>query len=195
MALRAASSQHHPYNALMSQVRFSTFPHTEPPPPFAPAVIEVFRAHEPLISALALAKGLTSDEVLAELRPDLCQLGFAVELGKTSKAKIKRPVFFGENGIPDLQYEIDAFHAEWRCGLEVEAGRAWMGNAVYRDLIQALVMVDLEHLVLAVPNSYRYQSSGRATISKDYENTLAVTDALFGHSRIRMPYRLVVVGY
>jgi len=26
-----------------------------------------------------------------------------------------------------------------------------MGNAVYRDLIQALVMVELEHLILAVP--------------------------------------------
>jgi hypothetical protein len=144
---------------------------------------------------MTLEKGLTSDAVLAQLRPDLSSLGFAVELGKTSGTKIKRPVFFGENGAPELQYEIDAFHAEWRCGLEIEAGRAWMGNAVYRDLIQALVMVQLECLVLAVPNRYRYQSGGRSTMSKDYENTCAVADALFGHSRIRMPYRLVLIGY
>jgi hypothetical protein len=32
----------------------------------------------------------------------------------------------------------------------VEAGRAWMGNAIYRDLLQALVMVQVDHLILAV---------------------------------------------
>jgi hypothetical protein len=36
--------------------------------------------------------------VLAVLRPELTQLGFAVELGKSAGEKIKRPVFFGENG-------------------------------------------------------------------------------------------------
>jgi hypothetical protein len=60
-----------------------------------------------------------------------------------------RPVFFGENGMPTLSYQIDAYHPEWRAGLEVEAGRAWMGNAIYRDLIQALVMVQVDHVVLA----------------------------------------------
>ena len=52
-------------------------------------------------------------------------------------------MFFGENAAPSLQYEIDAWHPEWQAGLEIEAGRAWMGNAVYRDLIQALVMVNV----------------------------------------------------
>lgn len=70
-----------------------------------------------------------------------------------------------------------------------------MGNAVYRDLIQALVMVELEYLALAVPLSYRYLSGGRSVISKDYENTAAVVDAIYGHSRIRMPYRLLLIGY
>jgi hypothetical protein len=179
----------------MSSVRFSSFPRTEPPPHFTAAIVDVFRLNEPLISTMTLKKGLTSDAVLTQLRSDLLQLGFAVELGKTAGGKIKRPVFFGENGIPDLQYEIDAFHVDWHCGLEIEAGRAWMGNAVYRDMIQALVMVELEYLVLAVPNGYRYFSGGRSTTSKDYENTCAVSDALFGQSRIRMPYRLLVVGY
>ena len=70
-----------------------------------------------------------------------------------------------------------------------------MGNAVYRDLIQALVMVDLQHLVLTVPNSYRYKTGGRNVTSNDYDNTVAVADALFGHSRIRIPFSLCVVGY
>ena len=104
-------------------------------------------------------------------------------------------MYFGENGIPSLAYEMDGFHPEWRCGIEIEAGRGWMGNAVYRDLIQALIMVNVDHLVLAVANSYKYMSSGRPTVSKDYDNTIAVADALYGHSRMKMPYGLTVVGY
>jgi hypothetical protein len=45
--------------------------------------------------------------------------------------------------------------------LEVEAGRATMGNAIYRDLIQGAPMVDARHLALAVPVEYRYKSTGR----------------------------------
>ncbi|MBX7536227.1 hypothetical protein K3175_11225 [Qipengyuania sp. GH1] len=179
----------------MSTIRFSTFPRTEPPPEFTSSLIEVFELHEATIATLGREKGLTSDSVLVLLRQDLEALGFDVEQGKTGADKIKRPVFFGENGVPALQYEVDAFHPIWRCGLEVEAGRAWLGNAVYRDMIQALVMVNLDHLVLAVPNGYRRKSLGRTVVSKDYENACAVADALFGHSRLRMPYGMIVIGY
>ena len=129
------------------------------------------------------------------IRTDLLALGFAIEQSKTSAGKILRPVYFGESGVPSLAYEIDGFHAEWRCGIEIEAGRGWMGNAVYRDLVQALIMVNVEHLVLAVANTYKYLSSGKAAVSKDYDNTLSVAEALYGHSRIRMPYGLTVIGY
>jgi len=69
-------------------------------------------------------------------------------VSKRKADKIERPVFYGENGIPTLRYEIDAYHPDWRCGLEVEAGRGWMGNAVYRDLIQAAVMVGAQTQLL-----------------------------------------------
>ena len=180
---------------MMSKIRFTSFPRTQHPPSFSPELISIFQSRESQIGTIDRLKGLTSDEMLNVLKPDLIKIGFNVENSKLRADKIKRPVFFGENGIADLQYEIDAFHPKWKCGLEVEAGRAWMGNAVYRDLIQALVMVDLEYLVLAVPNNYKYQSSGRSTVSKDYENTVAVADALYGHNRISMPYKLLIVGY
>lgn len=179
----------------MSNVRYSCFPRTKAAPQFTQSVIDVFRQHEPEICTRSLHKGLTSDAVLGLLRADLVSLGFAVEASKPAVDKIKRPVFFGENGVPYLQYEIDAFHSGWRCGLEIEAGRGWMGNAVYRDLIQALVMVELDVLILAVANSYRYSSGGKTVMSRDYDNTVSVADALFGHSRIAMPYQLLVVGY
>ena len=140
---------------------FSTFPRTQPPLHFVPLVVAAFRAHGVSIGTTALAKGLSSDAVMSVLRDDLCKLGFEIEAGKTTAAKLKRPVFFGQDGRPSRQYEIDGFHPAWRCGIEIEAGRAWMGNAVYRDLVQAMVMVDLDHLILAVPMAYKYMSGGR----------------------------------
>lgn len=119
----------------------------------------MFRRHEPAISTVSLKKGLTSNAVSTILRDDLVTLGFQVEAGKQKDDKIQRPVFFGENGVPTLNYQIDAYHPGWRCGLETEGGRAWMGNAIYRDLIQSLVMVQVDVLILAVPNGFRYQSA------------------------------------
>lgn len=176
-------------------VRYSTYPRTEPPPAFLRSVVDLFAAHENEISTVALEKGLTSDEVLRLLATDLQGLGFLVETGKTRTEKIERPVFFGEGGVPTLNYQIDAYHPAWRCALEIEAGRAWMGNAVYRDLIQASVMVGVEYLCLAVPNRYRYKSAGKPMESRDYENTRSVAEAIYGHSRLTLPYKLAVIGY
>ena len=75
--------------------------------------------------------------------------------------------------------------------------RAARGKATpsIADLIQALVMVELEHLVLAVPLGYRRMHLGRTRISSNYEASCAVADALYGHSRVRMPYSLILIGY
>lgn len=176
-------------------MHFSSFPRTEPPCGFIDEVMNVFAVHLHEIGTAKLTKGLSSDSVMAILRQDLCALGFQIEAGKGAASKLKRPVFFGEDGRPSRQYEIDGFHPGWNCGIEIEAGRAWMGNAVYRDLIQAMVMVDLSQLILAVPLGYRYLSGGKPVVSKDYENTVSVADALFSHTRIKMPYGLTVIGY
>ncbi len=171
---------------------FSTFPRTQPPKCFVSEVVDVFKQHVHEIDTIQVKKGLTSNQALAVICSDLISLGFDVEVGTH---KIKRPVFFGENAQPDLQYQVDAWHPEWRAGLEVEAGRALGGNAIYRDLIQALVMVEMNHLFLAVPNVYRRKSSGKTILQKDYEKTVAVADALYSHSRVTMPFSLCVIGY
>lgn len=178
-----------------TSIRFATFPRTQTPPNFLEALIDCFQDHVNEIGTCHQEQGLTSNALLSVLRRDLLELGFDVEMGKRKSDKIMRPVFFGENAEPELQYQIDAWHPKWCAGLEIEAGRAWMGNAVYRDLIQALVMVDLQHLILAVPQMYRYNSSGRRATSRDFENTVAVAQALYAHSRIDMPFSLCVIGY
>jgi hypothetical protein len=64
--------------------------------------------------------------VLAILRDGLVKLGFNVELSKYKTAKIERLVFYRENGVPTLRYQIDAYHDEWRCGLRLRlGGRGW----------------------------------------------------------------------
>jgi hypothetical protein len=173
-------------------IHFNTFPRTEPPATFVAEIFSVFRAHEAAIATERLSHHLKSDEVLAIIRDDLIRLGFDVECGKRESQKIGRPVFFGEDGAPTLRFEVDAYHAEWECGLEVEATRAIRGGALYRDLIQALVMVKVNHLCIAVPNFIQWGKNNR---SRPYEEACRTADALYGHSRIRFPYGLTLVGY
>jgi hypothetical protein len=155
----------------------------------------VFAKHRAAIDTVALKKGLTSNEVLAKLRPDLVDLQFAVEVSKLDADKLQRPVYFGLQGDPTLRYQIDAYQPQWRCGLEIEAGRAWMGNAIYRDLVQAMVMVDVDVLALAVPIAYKFNNAGKQATSNDFENARAVVSAVYGHSRVRIPYGLLLIGY
>jgi len=180
---------------MQSTVRYQSFPRTQPPPRFVELIAGVFRKNESGVGTRLLQKGLTSDGVLELVRTDLEGLGFQVESGKQGHQKIHRPVLYGEGGVPTMRYEIDAYHSEWRCGLEVEAGRGWMGNAVYRDLILASLMVDVDHFILAVANEYRYQSSGKTLTSRDYENATTLADTIFSQGRFALPFSLTVVGY
>jgi len=56
-------------------------------------------------------------------------------------------------------------------------------------------MVDVDILTLAVPIAYKFNNSGKQTISNDFENTRAVVSAVYGHSRVRIPYALLLIGY
>lgn len=178
-----------------SDFRFTSFPLTKPPKPFATDIVNVFRKHEATISTVRLKKGLTSDAVLAVLRTDLESLGFAVERSKTAADRIERPVFFGENGKPTLNYQVDAYWEINKCGLEIEAGRAVMGNAIYRDLVQGMVMVGVEHLVIAVPNEYKYFAKKKPVSQDGYSTACEVARALYGHQRLNIPYDLLIIGY
>ena len=178
-----------------STIKYTAFPQTKPPPEFTPELLQIFQIHEAEIATLSLNKGLMSNAVLSVLRKDLINVGFEVEGGDNNHAIIERPVLFGENGQPVLRHQIDAYHLGWKCGIEIEAGRAFMGNAVYRDLIQASLMVDVDFLALALPNAYRYKRLGRETTSDDYRKAVGVADTLYRHSRIRLPNDLILIGY
>lgn len=172
-------------------VKFTSFPKTNPPPEFIHSIVGCFQKNDFAIGAASSQKGFGSDRVLALLADDLAQIGFEVESSKKKSGKIFRPVFFGEGGFPTLQYEVDAYHNHHRCGLEVEAGRGFQGGAFYRDLIQAMVMIQVDHLCLALLNRYEYATS----YSNDYAKAVDVAEALYAHSRVSIPFGLTVIGY
>jgi hypothetical protein len=174
-----------------SLIRFRSFPLTERPPEFIEQVVDVFRCHAEEIAPAASKDRFGSNAVLSVLRDHLVRIGFEIESGNGKAGRIERPVFFGENGEPSLQYQVDGYHPGWRCGLEVEAGRGLMGNAIYRNLIQAMVMTGVEHLVVAVLNCYQPTKAK----SRDYEKSVAIASALFGHARLQLPFGLTVIGY
>ncbi|MFG0291622.1 MAG: hypothetical protein ACF8MJ_00545 [Phycisphaerales bacterium JB050] len=172
---------------------FRSFPSTQPPPEIVPKVVEVFERHHEVIAPAAAGNRFGSDNVLSVLRDDLVTIGFDVELSKKHADKLQRPVFFGEGGEPSLHYEVDAYHPESRCGLEVEAGRGLAGgNAFYRDIVQAMVMIDVDHLIICLLHRY---SGGSGRGSSDYAKAVSIAESIYAHDRVTLPFGLTVIGY
>jgi hypothetical protein len=139
---------------------------------------------------------LTSDQVLALLRPGLEKLGFDVESGKRKAEKIRRPVLFGDRGTQRVAYEVDAVHDDLGILVEVEAGRGARGNAVYRDLVRTSLIVGARFLVLGVMQEYRHQSGGRPIAVSSYREAKDQLDAIYASGRLRLPFDgVLLIGY
>jgi hypothetical protein len=105
-------------------------------------------------------------------------------------------VLFGELGKEDMAYEVDAFHGGDGIALEVEAGRGARGNAVYRDLIEASLLVDADYLVLGVLQEYRHKSGGRPIVVRSYTDARSVLDAIYASNRLQLPFKgVLLIGY
>jgi hypothetical protein len=178
--------------------RWRFFPAFRPPPAWVHELTSVFASNRGEIdSRVEHDKRMQSDDVLGVLADDLeTKMGFTVERSKNQLGKLPRPVFFGDEGSYLRTYEIDAFESGHGIALEVEAGRATMGNAIYRDLIQGSLMVDVRFLALAVPLEYRYQSGARLTREPSYTKTYSVVEAIYGSQRLALPFDgLLLIGY
>ena len=116
------------------------YPSHDPPPEWAHEFVGAVAAVRTEVESMVV-DSLTSDRVLSLLRPGLLKLGYEVEAGKTAAQKIRRPVLFGVQGAVRVAYEVDAVHDELGVVVEVEAGRGARGNAIYRDLIRASLIV------------------------------------------------------
>ncbi|WP_457208529.1 hypothetical protein [Nocardioides sp. P5_C9_2] len=140
--------------------------------------------------------GLSSDSVLSILRPGLEALGYVVESGKSAHQKITRPVLFGENGKPEVSYDIDAFHDALGVAVEVEAGRGAAGGADYRDIVRTSLLLDARNLALFMPATYHHQSGGKPQEKPAYRNTRRQLDAIYASRRLHLPFDgLLLIGY
>ena len=178
--------------------RWRFFPAFQPPPAWVHDLTGIFTSSRLAIDSMVEhAKRMESNDVLRVLADGLeAEMGFTVERGKKRLGKLPRPVFFGDEGSYLRTYEIDAFEPTNGIALEVEAGRATMGNAIYRDLIQGSLMVDARFLALAVPLEYRYQSGTRLTREPSFAKTYSVVEAIYGSPRLALPFDgLLLIGY
>ena len=171
------------------------YPDRERPPEWVEPFIAVVAASATSITSGSVA-GLTSDKVLAVLRPALEALGYRVEAGKTKGERITLPVLFGDQGRARVRYDVDAVHDELGVIVEVEAGRGARGNAVYRDLVRTSLIVDAKYLALGVMNAYRHKSSGKDIVVHSYAEAKDQLDAIYASQRLRLPFEgILLFGY
>lgn len=162
------------------------FPKSHEPSAFVHRVVQVFLDHDRELSARS--RELTSDGVLAIVRPGLHAIGFEVETGKKKAEKIYVPVLFGRNGSVEKAFEADAWHREERVVVEVEAGRGYLNNQFLKDLFQACMMHEVEYCVIAVRNLY--------IDCHDFENVVSFFETLYASRRLQLPLKgVLVIGY
>ena len=139
---------------------------------------------------------MRSNDMLALVRPHLEEIGFKVERGKHKSEKIDVPVLFGENNAVDKSFWADALSKDGKIVLEVEAGRAVRNNQFLKDIFQASMMFDVEYLVLAVLNEYRFSSGGRPCVCEDYSEVKTFLETLYVSNRLRLPLKgILLIGY
>jgi hypothetical protein len=171
------------------------YPAHDQPPSWVTLFVAAVAACRTEIESRSVSS-LTSDRVLAVLRPFLVELGYEVEAGKHRSERIRRPVLFGDRGTERVAYEVDAVHDGLGIVVEVEAGRGARGNAVYRDLIRSSLIVGARFLVLGVMQEYRHQSSGQGVSVESYREARDQLDAIFASGRLRLPFEGVLLfGY
>jgi len=168
-------------------IAWQCFPKSKECPRFLLQVLDVFKARITEINS-AGHEGQASNDVLAHLREGFEALGFKVETGKGKSEKIKVPVLYGKNGTVEKYFEADAHNPIEKVVIEVEAGRGVTNYQFLKDLFQASVMQDVDHLVIAVRQDYRG--------SDDFEKVITFMETLYASDRLILPLKaIVIVGY
>ena len=171
-------------------IQFQYYPKSERMPNHLRFLIEVFNKKNDMISSSA--NQLKSDEVLNILAPEMERIGYLVEKGKSAKFKISIPVLYGRNNTIEKAFEVDGYHKETGTVVEIEAGRGVMNHQFLKDLFEAIVMQEINYLVIAIRNIYEYSN----TQSEDFEKVVEFIDVLYTSNRINLPLKgILIIGY
>ena len=174
-------------------INFQLFPRSRGVDADLEAIIDVFKKVDENKSQ---GMQLHSNEMLSLVRPGLESLGFSVETGKGKDEKIPVPVLFGENNVIDKSFYADAQSKDGKIVIEVEAGRAVFNNQFLKDIFQACMMFEVEHLVIAVLNEYHYKKGGEEHVSNDFQSVRTFLETLYISNRLHLPLKSVLlIGY
>ncbi|MEL7474625.1 MAG: hypothetical protein AAGJ55_00130, partial [Cyanobacteria bacterium J06555_12] len=172
------------------KISWISYPKSREPSALSLRVVRVFEGAKDEISSEK--KKLTSNEVLAQVRSGLEELGFDVESGKKAAARIPVPVLFGFNGRVEKYFDADAYHRAQGYVVEVEAGRAVVNNQFLKDLFQACMMHEVSRLAIAVRTLY----GGGGRQSRDFDRVVTFFDTLYASQRIALPLKeVLIIGY
>ncbi|SDA31417.1 hypothetical protein SAMN02910447_03388 [Ruminococcus sp. YE71] len=167
-------------------IKWMHFPINKRPDETSKQIIRAFQVVEDEIDSTTHKQ--ISDEVLAKVRPELEKIHFDVEKSKKKEDLISVPVLFGINGKIEKSFEADAYYAEARYVIEVEAGRALINYQFLKDFFEACTMSDVEKLCIAVRNDYRGND--------DFTKICTFFDSLYASGRLGIPLSsLLIIGY
>ena len=168
-------------------IQWQFYPKSLDAPKLVKDVVTVFQEIQSEIDSYTNANQ-ESNVVLKAVTPHLQKLGFQVETGKKSGEVIEILVLFGRNGKPEKSFRADAYHAERKVVVEIEAGRAVSNNQFLKDLFQSCMMYNVDYLIMAVRNIYRGKD--------DFEKVVTFFDTLYASDRIKLPLKgVAVLGY
>lgn len=78
----------------------------------------------------------------------------------------------------------------------MEAGRAVFNNQFLKDIFQACMMCEVEYLVIAVLNEYRFKVSEKEQCSHDYQSVKTFLETLYVSNRLKLPLKgILLIGY
>ena len=167
-------------------MNWTYFPKNKRIPKALEAVVESFNDCKDLISSRD--HKLNSNRVLEIVKPKLEEINYIVEKSKAASDKVKIPVMYGENGVPELTFEVDAYNASEKIIIEVEAGRAVTNYQFLKDFFEACCVNDAEYLCIAVREDYRN--------NKDYQKVCDFFSSMYISNRFIIPLKgILIIGY
>ena len=167
-------------------IRWRYFPNCTKIPEHLQGVITVFENNENQITSDSHQH--KSDGVLAILTKDFIQCGFLVEQSKAKDDLIRVPVLYGENGKESLSFEVDAYNADTKTVVEVEAGRGYTNYQFLKDFFECCMMQDVDYFCVAIRKDYRGH--------KDFDSVCNFFTAMYASQGMILPLKgILVIGY
>ena len=140
---------------------------------------------------------VSSNEMLALIRPFLAKKSFKVATGKSASEKIRVPVLFGENSTVEKSYTSDAISCDGKIVIDLEPRQSVFNEQYMKDIFLSCLMCGVEYLVIAVLNDYYYNTNGKDSGAEDdYNKICNFLDTLYISNRLQLPLKgILLIGY